>query len=120
MINLKRNDVDYMRLFYCPKCHREQKLTFNPYKEEETIINIRDGYGRPIRNYRCECGYYLAGSMYISGHDESDILYAKNVISLYSNLNSDSDSGYVISSFSLPNTNLYEQAKAAYERSHQK
>lgn len=120
MINLKRNEVDYMRLFYCPRCQREQKLTSNPYKREETIINIRDGYGRPIRHYKCECGYYLAGSMDISGYDESDISYAKNVISLYSNLNSNSDSGYVISSFSLSNTNLYEQAKAAYERSHQK
>ena len=78
-----------MRLFYCPKCQREQKLASNPYKGEETIVNIRDGYGRPIRHYKCECGYYLAGSMDISGYDESD-------------------------------TNLYEQAKAAYERSHQK
>lgn len=51
------------RLFYCPECGKEQILNNNPYEKEKTIINIRDGYGRPITHYKCECGNYFAGNM---------------------------------------------------------
>ena len=33
-----------MKLFYCPKCKKEEIRNDNPYKHEETIVNIRDGY----------------------------------------------------------------------------
>lgn len=44
-----------MTLFYCPKCNKEQLLSNNPYKTEQTIINMRDGYGRAIYQKRGSC-----------------------------------------------------------------
>ena len=74
-----------LRLFYCPKCKKEEIRSDNPYRYEETIVNMRDGYGRPIRHYRCECGNYLAGSMDVSGwaDDPGAILYCKETIDGY-------------------------------------
>ena len=74
-----------MRLFYCPKCKKEEIREDNPYRYEETITNMRDGYGRPIRHYKCECGNYLAGSMDVSGwvDDQNAILYCKETINGY-------------------------------------
>lgn len=75
----------FLRLFYCPKCKKEEIREDNPYKYEETIINMRDGWGRPIRHYKCECGNYLAGSMDVNGwEDDPDaILYCKGLIEDY-------------------------------------
>lgn len=74
-----------MRLFYCPKCKKEEIRSDNPYRGEETITNMRDGYGRPIRHYKCECGNYLAGSMDVNGFvdDSNAILYYKDIIESY-------------------------------------
>ena len=71
-----------MRLFYCPKCKKEEIREDDPYRYEETIINMRDGWGRPIRHYKCECGNYLAGSMDVSDwiDDPNAILYCKGLI----------------------------------------
>lgn len=74
------------RFYYCPSCGKEQIVTdpkVRPYHGEETILNIRDGYGRPITHYKCECGNYLAGSMDLSGFDDSAVGYAKSVIQGY-------------------------------------
>ena len=72
------------RLFYCPNCDKEEITNENLYKDERTIINMRDGCGRPIRHYKCECGNYLAGMVgHINGND--DILYYKEVIKMYNN-----------------------------------
>lgn len=78
-----------MRLYYCPECGSEQLLSKeqlakeNPYKLKETIINMRDGYGRPITHYQCNCGNYLAGSIDVTGWDENGIKYAKHIIKDY-------------------------------------
>ena len=67
------------RLFYCPKCKKEEIRKDNPYKT--TLYNIRDGYGRPIQHYKCECGNYLAGSIDISDWiDNIDINFYNNNI----------------------------------------
>lgn len=74
-----------MRLFYCPKCGKEEIK--NEYIKERDITyrNIRDGYGRPITHYKCECGNLLAGSVDISGweNDEHPLIYIKHVIKDY-------------------------------------
>lgn len=74
-----------MRLFYCPKCKKEEIRTDDPYKNKHTINNMRDGYGRPITHYKCACGNYLAGSMDVNGwiNDENAILYCKETIEGY-------------------------------------
>lgn len=74
-----------MRLFYCPECNKEEIRNDDPYKYEHTINNMRDGYGRPITHYKCECGNYLAGSMDINGweEDKNAILYCKETIQGY-------------------------------------
>lgn len=74
-----------MRLFYCPKCNKEKISTNDIYRGEYTISNMRGGYGRPIRHYKCECGNYFAGSIDISGweDDEDSIKYCKDTINEY-------------------------------------
>ena len=74
-----------MKLFYCPKCKKEEIRNDNPYRHEETIANMRDGYGRPITHYKCECGNYLAGSMDVNGWEDNPdaILYCKETIEGY-------------------------------------
>lgn len=100
-----------MRLFYCPKCGKEQISKEDLYKGEYAVANIRDGYGRPIRHYKCECGNYLAGSMDVTGweDDKGSILYAKDVIKGYNLGGCYYESNY-------PNEcNLLERAKRCYE-----
>lgn len=48
-----------MRLFYCPKCSKEEISSNDIYRGEYTINNMRGGYGRSIKHYKCECGNYL-------------------------------------------------------------
>lgn len=56
-----------MRIFYCPQCGDFKMEDNPPLRNKITYKNLRDGYGRPITHYKCECGNYLAGSMSISG-----------------------------------------------------
>lgn len=74
-----------MRLYYCPECKKEEIKNGLPPRNEITFTNIRDGYGRPITHYKCECGNYLAGSIDITGLeiDENGIAYYKEVIAAY-------------------------------------
>ena len=72
-----------MRLFFCPECGKKQVLNHDPYENKHTITNMRCGYGRPIRHYKCECGNYLAGSMDVTNWDEEGIKYAMDVIKSY-------------------------------------
>lgn len=74
-----------MRLFYCPKCYKEEIKNEYPSRNEITYKNIRDGYGRPITHYKCECGNLLAGSMDVTGweNDNGLIDYSKAVIEGY-------------------------------------
>jgi hypothetical protein len=95
-----------MTLFYCPKCNKEQLLPNNPYKTEQTIINMRDGYGRVIQHYKCECGNYLAGNMNVTDWDEQGISYAKTIIKDYN------ENGIYYS------PDMLEKAKCCYEKRH--
>ena len=103
-----------MRLFYCPKCQKEEIREDNPYRYEETITNMRDGYGRPIRHYRCECGNYLAGSMDVSGwlDDPDAILYCKGLIEDYNPGGCYYDG---IVGLNGDKSDMYERAKKCYE-----
>ena len=69
-----------MRLFYCPECNKEEITNSELYKNEYTINNMRDGYGRPIRHYKCECGNYLAGSMDINGWENDENAIGKYIV----------------------------------------
>ena len=102
-----------MRLFYCPKCKKEEIREDNPYRYEETITNMRDGWGRPIRHYKCECGNYLAGSMDVSGwvDDQNAILYCKETINGYNPGGCYYD-GTVVNG---DKSDMYERAKKCYE-----
>lgn len=102
-----------MRLFYCPTCGKEQIRNDDPYKNERTIVNIRDGYGRPISHYKCECGNYLAGSMDIFDWDEHMIQYCKDTIKGY---NKDGCYYAYNSSLSGDDCDLFERAKQCYEK----
>lgn len=102
-----------MRLFYCPACEKEEIRNDDPYKNERTISNIRDGYGRPISHYKCECGNYLAGSMDVSSWDEHMIKYCKDTIRGY---NKGSCYYTFNSSLSGDNSDLFERAKQCYEK----
>ena len=103
-----------MRLFYCPKCKKEEIREDNPYRYEETITNMRDGYGRPIRHYKCECGNYLAGSMDVSGwvDNQNAILYCKGLIEDYNPGGCYHDG---IVGLNGDKSDMYEKAKKVYE-----
>lgn len=103
-----------MRLFYCPECGKEEIRSDDPYINEHTISNIRDGYGRPIQHYKCECGNYLAGSMNIGGWeaDENAIKYCKETIRGYNRGGCYYDGNM---SFSCNKTDMFERAKWCYE-----
>ena len=105
-----------MRLFYCPKCKKEEIREDNPYRYEETIANMRDGWGRPIRHYKCECGNYLAGSMDVSGwvDDPDAILYCKETIEGYN----PGGCYYDGMAFNSNESDMYERAKRIYEERH--
>lgn len=73
-------------MFYCPKCGKTENWKeedFRKHRKNQTLVNIRDGYGRPIRHYLCDCGNYLAGEMCTAGYDEDGIEYAKHIITAY-------------------------------------
>ena len=74
-----------MILFYCPECGKEEIKNVRQSEIETTFVNIRDGYGRPITHYKCECGNILAGSINVSGweNDKFAIRYAKDTIKGY-------------------------------------
>lgn len=103
------------KLFYCPECGQEKISNDNLYKGSETIVNVRDGYGRPIIHYRCECGNYLAGSINVSdcSDDEGAIVYYKEVIKdynrggFYYKANKDPGNRNIV--------DLFEKAKLCYE-----
>lgn len=103
------------RLFYCPECGKEEIRNDNPYKSEETINNMRDGYGRPIRHYKCECDNYLAGSMDVSGwtDDEHAIRYCKETIEGYNRCGCYYE--FNMSMNGDDTTDLFERAKWCYE-----
>lgn len=103
-----------MRLFYCPKCKKEETREDNPYRYEETIINMRDGWGRPIQHYKCECGNYLAGSMDVSdwADDPDAILYCKETIEGYNPGGCYYD-GFM--TFNGDESDMHERAKKCYE-----
>ena len=74
-----------MKLYYCPNCGKEEIKNDDLLRNEITLANIRDGYGRPITHYRCNCGNYLAGSINIYGmeDDKGAIDYYKHIIKEY-------------------------------------
>lgn len=100
-----------MRLFYCPKCSKEEISSNDIYRDEYTINNMRGGYGRPIKHYKCECGNYLAGSINIGGHEEDKnfIEYCKAVIEDYNKY------GCFYDSYLQDKIDLFTKAKQAYE-----
>lgn len=75
------------RLYYCPACGQSEILTDSAEIKrrlaKKTFTNIRDGYGRPISHYECDCGNLLAGSMDLAGWDDDGVTYAKAVIREY-------------------------------------
>lgn len=102
-----------MRLFYCPMCGKEEIRSDDPYKNERTISNLRDGYGRPIIHYKCECGNYLAGSMDVSGWEDHMIQYCKETIRGYNK-----GGCYYTRNSSLngDNCGFFEKAKWCYQK----
>lgn len=108
-----------MRLFYCPECNKEEIRNDDPYKNEYTISNMRDGYGRPIRHYKCECGNYLAGSMDINGwvDDKDAILYCKETIEGYNRGGCYYDFNTTLRGGEI---DLFERAKQVYEERRQR
>lgn len=103
-----------MTFFYCPKCKKEEIRSDNPYRDEQTIINMRDGWGRPIRHYKCECGNYLAGSMEFFDADPNDkafVEYCKETIEEYNSGGIFYDGVFTSNG---DNRDLYERAKVAY------
>ena len=76
-----------MRLFYCPVCKRQKIAYPTPTKSLDdnlTVWNMRDGFGRSILHYKCECGNYLAGSIDVSGVNDVELIdYYKTIIEEY-------------------------------------
>lgn len=108
-----------MRLFYCPECNKEEIRNDDPYKNEYTISNMRDGYGRPIRHYKCECGNYLAGSMDVNGwvDDKDAIEYCKETIKGYNRGGCYYDFNTTLRGGEI---DLFERAKQVYEERRQR
>lgn len=102
-----------MRLFYCPVCGKEQIADDRLYRNERTIINCRDGFGRVITHYKCECGNYLAGSMDIAGYEDHMVQYCKDIIKGYNKGGCFFDHNV---SLSGDNSDLFESAKQCYEK----
>ena len=73
--------------FYCPKCGLED--TTSTALPEGTILNVRDGFGRPIHHYECpkchnlDAGYMRFGSMRETKETKA---YFRSVISMYQSL----------------------------------
>jgi len=76
-------------MYYCPKCGKlEMVFDRDKYRMNGTVTNLRDGYGRHIKHYMCECGNLLAGDMEIRGlmkdeYDYEAVDYAKSIITDY-------------------------------------
>lgn len=76
-------------MYYCPKCGKlEMVFDRDKNRINGTVTNMRDGYGRPIKHYMCECGNPLAGDMDIRGmmkdeYEYEAIDYAKSIITEY-------------------------------------
>lgn len=73
-----------MSIFYCPNCKSiDKNFKFKNYQEEReltTWVNIRDGWGRPIKHIICpKCGFVLSGVMNISDEE-----YVISLIDAYS------------------------------------
>jgi hypothetical protein len=74
-----------MEMYYCPKCGKFE-INFNSRerRNERTVSNCRDGWGRPIYHYLCECGNPLAGTMFIEDQNDNELVeYSKYVIEAY-------------------------------------
>lgn len=71
-------------LNYCPKCSKIVINEKHMRSDEATWSNIRDGYGRPIYHYICECYYPLAGHICLPDESKETIDYYKGVIDYYS------------------------------------
>lgn len=76
---------------------------------------MRDGYSRPIKHYKCECGNYLAGSIKFFDIDSSDkefIEYCKYTIEGY-------NPGGIFYKGMIPMhgdyVDFYERARLCYE-----
>jgi DNA polymerase II large subunit len=71
-------------MFYCPKCGKVD-MNFNPdkHRDTHTYSNCRDGYGRPIMHFECDCGNLMAGWIITTGCDKDDLEYYKDVITEY-------------------------------------
>ena len=70
-------------IHYCPKCNYEEIKEKYPDRNKITFKNLRDGWGRPITHFKCDCGNYLAGCMSITDTDDEFSQYAKEVICCY-------------------------------------
>ena len=68
-------------LCYCPKCGEE---SISARDRDCYYINVRDGFGRPLRHYRCRCGNIFAAFVALPiGWSSEDIEYFKGVIEGY-------------------------------------
>lgn len=72
--------------FYCPTCKRLD-IDFKLDRGTPYVVNIRDGYGRPLYHIKCECGNYLAAAINFTKEelekDEGLLDYIVSVISGY-------------------------------------
>lgn len=74
-----------MTFYYCPRCKKKTFSDSELPRDKVVVINLRDGWGRPIKHYECECGYKNAGSMNTNSWivDDYTTEYMKYVIGLY-------------------------------------
>ena len=86
------------QIFHCPSCSMTD-IDFH-FKDERhkqkvtTWMNIRDGWGFPIRHIICpNCGYVLSGVMYTKENDDESIWYIQQTINKYSR--EGKDGGYI-------------------------
>lgn len=74
-------------MYYCPQCGKlDLQFNMQDNYKNSTVTNMRDGWGRPIKHFLCECGNPLAGVINICelGNSEEDaIKYAKELIADY-------------------------------------
>lgn len=70
--------------FYCPNCGNEMEVEEIP---RGTVANIRDGFGVPIRHYKCDrCSNLDAGFMSERDGSDEEKQYYRQVISRYQNI----------------------------------
>ena len=69
-------------IFYCPKCRFEDKK-YKPSMDNLTLLNLRDGYGKIIKHYKCpNCENLLAGHI-VAIRNEVELEYYKTIIADY-------------------------------------